>query len=74
MEIYYSFFRRAVFSNNGNLIKPYIDFFIPFSAIVSITIGPCINGSNSIKNLEQFIKIKLGFDFTIRYSQIPYRG
>lgn len=62
------------FSNNGNLIKPHIDFFIPLSAIVSITIGPCINGSNSIKNLEQFIKIKLGPDFAIRYSQIPYRG
>ena len=62
------------FNKVRNTIKPYIIYQIPLSAITSITIGPCIKDASNMLLLVDFIKHKLGPDFTIKYSQIPYRG
>ena len=57
-----------------NIIKPYLKFKIPLDALISITLGPCIKDSFEILSLERFIKQKLGSNFLIKYSNIPYRG
>lgn len=62
------------FNKYGNKIKPYRTFPIPLSALTSIMIGPCIKDSNTIIGIEYMIKSKLGNDFEIKYSAIPYRG
>lgn len=59
--------------SNGDF-KPYIYFEIPLYTIRSITLGPCIKDNSSIQNIEKFIRLKLGDDFQIKYSEIPYRG
>lgn len=61
------------YSYSNGIIKPYINYPIPLSAISTITIGPCIRGNYSIISIEQFVKLKLGNNVEIKYSEIPYR-
>ncbi|HJA84904.1 MAG TPA: DUF2971 domain-containing protein [Candidatus Bacteroides avicola] len=58
--------------SNG-IIKPYIEFPIPLSAITSITIGPCIKDGYDIISIKRFIKEALRSNIEIKYSIIPYR-
>lgn len=65
---------KPKFNKVGNVIKPYMVYPIPVTAISSITIGPCNKNSDIVKGLVRFIKTKLGNNFVIKYSNIPYRG
>lgn len=66
--------KKVHFYKKGNLIKPYVKFPIPLSAITSIMIGPCVKDSAEIESLERMIRRKIRPNIDIRYSEIPYRG
>ncbi|MBE6318847.1 MAG: DUF2971 domain-containing protein [Bacteroidales bacterium] len=66
--------KEPKYRKRGNLLIPYITYCIPITAISSITIGPCLKDSDTIKSLTQFIERKLGPKFDIKFSNIPYRG
>ena len=60
---------KPKFNKVGNVIKPYMVYPIPVTAISSITIGPCNKNSDIVKGLVRFIKTKLGNNFVIKYSK-----
>ena len=66
--------KEPKYRKRGDLLIPYITYCIPITAISSITIGPCVKNSDAIKSLTQFIERKLGPEFDIKFSDIPYRG
>lgn len=65
---------RIYHNKVGNFIKPYVKHRIPLCSIVSITIGPCIKESDVVKSIVKMIERILGYDVSIKYSKIPYRG
>lgn len=64
------------FRQRNNYIVPYIEVFLPKTALKAITIGPTSNTELTMQSVVHFLHIS-GYDLnniTIKASKIPYRG